>query len=181
MELQWRQNTLGMSGTGGDARMATVLTIDSLTELDHDEWERLTRSFHAHWAGRPGRPATEVDDRRYERTWQRLINGKQVVRGISARLDGKMVGIAHYLFHASVWGAGRCYLAELFVDPQARRRGIATAMIERVARDGDEHGAPRLYWNTEIDADARALYDKLAVYRGYVVYNYSRPATVPVT
>ncbi|WP_433134490.1 GNAT family N-acetyltransferase [Micromonospora sp. CA-240977] len=55
-----------------------------------------------------------------------------------------MVGIAHYLFHASVWGAGRRYPAELFVDPQARRRGIATAMVERVAKDGDEHGAPRL-------------------------------------
>ncbi|MEV7332106.1 GNAT family N-acetyltransferase [Micromonospora sp. NPDC093244] len=178
--LQWRQNAPGTSGVGGDAGMATVLTIDSLTELDHDEWEGLTRSFHAHWAGRPGRPATEVDDDGYERTWQRLVNGEQV-RGICARLDGKMVGIAHYLFHASVWGAGRCYLAELFVDPQARRRGIATAMIERVAKDGDEHGAPRLYWNTEIDADARALYDKLAVYRGYIVYNYSWPATTAVT
>ncbi|MET8526509.1 GNAT family N-acetyltransferase [Micromonospora sp. NPDC005172] len=76
--------------------------------------------------------------------------------------------------------AGRCYLAELFVDPQARRQGIATAMIEWVAKDGDEHGSPRLYWNTEVDADARALYDKIAVYRDYVVYNYSRPAATAV-
>lgn len=79
------------------------MSIGLLTEPDRDEWEGLTRSFHSHWAGRPGRPATEVDDDGYERTWQRLVDGEQI-RGICARLDGKMVGIAHYLFHASVWG-----------------------------------------------------------------------------
>ncbi|WP_433539155.1 GNAT family N-acetyltransferase [Micromonospora sp. CA-249363] len=152
------------------------MSIGPLRQADRDEWEALTRGFHTHWAGRPGRPATEVDDGGYERTWQRLIDGTQI-RGICARLDGKMVGIAHYLFHASVWGAGRCYLAELFVVPEVRRRGIATAMIERVAQDADKHGAPRLYWNTEVDAEARSLYDKIAVYRGYVVYSYSPPAT----
>jgi GNAT superfamily N-acetyltransferase len=157
--------------------MESVMTIGPFAEPDRDEWEGLTRSFHAHWAGRPGRPATVVDDDGYERTWQRLLDGEQI-RGIGARLDGKMVGIAHYLFHASVWGAGRCYLAELFVDAKVRRRGVATAMIKWVAQDADEHGAPRLYWNTEVDADARALYDKLAVYRGYILYNYSRPATI---
>jgi hypothetical protein len=46
-------------------------------------------------------------------------------------------------------------------------------MIEWVARDAEEHGAPRLYWNTEVDADARPLYDKVAAYRGYILYNYS--------
>jgi GNAT superfamily N-acetyltransferase len=60
-----------------------------------------------------------------------------------------MVGIAHYVFHASIRRAGgRCYLADLFVDPEVRRRGVATAMIEWVARDAEEHGVPRLYWNT---------------------------------
>ena len=160
--------------------MAAVMSIGPLTALDRNEWEGLTRSFHAHWAGRPGRPAIEIDDDGYERTWQRLVGGEQI-RGICARLDGKMVGIAHYLFHAAVWGLGRCYLAELFVDPRVRRRGIATALIEWVAQDAEEHGAPRLYWNTEVDAHARALYDKIAVYRGYIVYNYSRSATATAT
>ncbi|MGV9212149.1 GNAT family N-acetyltransferase [Micromonospora sp. RB23] len=80
-------------------------------------------------------------------------------------------------FTRACGGAGRCYLAELFVTPEVRRRGIATAMIGRVAQDADEHGAPRLYWNTEVDAEARTLYDRIAVYRGYIVYNYSPSAT----
>jgi len=67
------------------------------------------------------------------------------------------------------------------VDPHVRRRGIATAMFEWVAQDAEKHGAPRLYWNTEVDADARALCDKVAVYRGYILYNYSRPATTTAT
>jgi GNAT superfamily N-acetyltransferase len=159
--------------------MATAV-IGRLAHPDRAEWEALTRGFHAHFAGRPGRPAWHIDDRGYDRTWRRLVAGEDI-RGICARLDDKMVGIAHYLFHAGVWSFGRCYLADLFVDPRVRRRGIATAMIEWVARDAEEHGAPRLYWNTEVDADARALYDKVAEYRGYIVYNYVRPATGPAS
>jgi GNAT superfamily N-acetyltransferase len=151
-----------------------VLNIALLSKDDRDEWEGLARGFHGHFAGRPGRPAWEIDDSGYEQTWQRVLDGGQI-RGISARLDGKMVGIAHYLFHASFWSmVGRCYMADLFVDPHVRRRGIATAMIEWVARDAEEHGTPRLYWNTEVDAAARPLYDKVANYKGYIVYNYSR-------
>jgi GNAT superfamily N-acetyltransferase len=56
-----------------------------------------------------------------------VLDGEQT-RGIATWLDGKMVGIAHYVFDASIWRVGgRCYLADLFVDPEVRRRGIATA------------------------------------------------------
>jgi GNAT superfamily N-acetyltransferase len=160
--------------------LASLIKIGPLTEPDRQEWEKLTRSFHAHFAGRPGRPEWQVNDGGYEQTWRRLLDGQQI-RGICARLDDKMVGIAHYLFHTSVWSVGRCYLADLFVDPHVRRRGIATAIIEWVGRDAAEHGAPRLYWNTEVDAEARALYDKVAEYRGYIVYNYLRPAAINAT
>jgi GNAT superfamily N-acetyltransferase len=86
----------------------------------------LARGHHAHFG-------TEIGDDGYEQTWQRVLDGEQT-HGIAARLDGKMVGIAHYVFHASIWRAGgRCYLADLFVDPEVRRRGIATAMIKWVA------------------------------------------------
>lgn len=92
-----------------------------------------------------------------------------------------MVGLAHYYFHTGLWHAGRCYLADLFVAPEARRRGIATAILKWVARDAAEHNSPRLYWNTELDnTDARALYDTVADYKGLIVYSYRRhPATAP--
>lgn len=149
--------------------MGTMMEISPLTESDRASWDVLARGHHAHFG-------TEVGDDSYERTWRRLLNAEQI-RGIAARLDGKAVGIAHYLFHASVWYSGKCYLADLFVNPQVRRRGVATAMIEWVARDAEEHGALRLYWNTLDDAPARALYDKVAnVHKGLILYTYRRNA-----
>jgi GNAT superfamily N-acetyltransferase len=57
------------------------------------------------------------------------------------------------------------------VDAEVRRQGVATAMIEWVARDAAEHGAPGLYWNTLEDAPARALYDKLGTFHdGFILY-----------
>ena len=143
------------------------MEISLVTESDRAEWEVLARGHHAHFG-------TKVGDDSYERTWRRLLDDERI-RGIVARLDGKMVGIAHYLFHASVWYAGKCYLADLFVDPEVRRRGIATTMLEWVAWDAEEHGAPRLYWNTLDDAPARALYDKVAKFhKGLILYTYRR-------
>src|SRR3569833_92421 len=145
-----------------------MVEISPLTESDRAGWEALARGHHAHFG-------TEIDDEGYEQTWQRVLAGEQT-RGIAARLDGRMVGIAHYVFHASIWRAGgRCYLADLFVDPKVRRRGIAMAMIKRVARAAEEHGFPRLYWNTLAGTPARALYDKVANFqKGLIYYAYRR-------
>ncbi|MFG1639546.1 GNAT family N-acetyltransferase [Amycolatopsis sp. NPDC049252] len=146
-----------------------MVKIGYLTESDRALWEVLTRGKDAHFGVERGADA-------YERTWRRLLDDDRL-RGIAARLDDRMVGVAHYLFHASVWYSGKCYLADLFVAPEARRRGIATAMIEWVARDAGERGFPGLYWNTLEDAPARALYDQVGkVHEGLIHYSYRRDA-----
>ncbi|MBA2888691.1 GNAT family N-acetyltransferase [Nonomuraea soli] len=147
--------------------MAFMVEIGFLTESDRARWEALARGKDAYFE-------VERGDDDYERTWRRLLDDERV-RGVAARLDGRMVGIAHYLFHASVWSAGRCYLADLFVDAGARRRGVARAVIEWVARDAEEHGHPGLYWHTLEDAPARALYDKVGrLHQGFILYTYRR-------
>jgi GNAT superfamily N-acetyltransferase len=149
--------------------MGTMVEISFLAESDRACWERLARGKDTYFE-------VERGDGDYERTWRRLLDDERI-RGIAARLDGKTVGIAHYLFHASVWYAGRCYLADLFVDAEVRRRGIATAVIEWVAGDAEEHGFPGLYWNTLEDAPARALYDKVGKFqKGFIHYAYRRDA-----
>lgn len=151
----------------GRSKMGGVVEISLLTEDDRAEWGVLARRYVAHSGG-------EMSDDRYVRTWERLV-ARDEIRGIAARLDGTMVGIAHYLFHASIWRESRCYMADLFVAPEVRRQGVATAMVRWVARDAEEHDAPRLYWNTELDnVGARALYDKVANYKGVIVYSYQR-------
>lgn len=147
--------------------MDAMVEIDFLTESDRTEWEVLARGKDIYFD-------VERDDEDYERTWRRLLDDDRL-RGIAARLDGTMVGIAHYLFHASVWYAGKCYLADLFVDAEVRRQGIATAVLAWIARDAEEHSFPSLYWNTLEDTPARALYDKVGKHSaGLVHYGYRR-------
>ncbi|NBE91870.1 GNAT family N-acetyltransferase [Nonomuraea sp. KC401] len=150
--------------------MGVMLEINLLNESDRDRWEWLARGKDTYFE-------VERSDDDYERTWRRLLDDEHV-RGIGARLDGGMVGIAHYVFHAGIWSAGRCYLADLFVHADLRRRGIATAVMEWVARDAKEHGYPSLYWNTLEDAPARGLYDKVGMFhQGLILYTYRRNAS----
>ncbi|MGW4483884.1 N-acetyltransferase family protein [Amycolatopsis sp. NPDC004368] len=147
-----------------------MVEISFLTESDRAEWEALARGkdthFHVH--------RTDAD---YDRTWRRLLDDERI-RGAVARLDGAMVGNAHYLFHASIWYSGKCYLADLFVDPLARRQGIATALLEWVAADAARSGYPSLYWNTLEDAPARELYDRVGKHNaGLIHYSYRRDAS----
>ncbi|MFF3949159.1 hypothetical protein ACFYYN_30675 [Streptomyces sp. NPDC001902] len=62
----------------------------------------------------------ERDDDACERTGRRLLDDERM-RGIAARLDRTMVGIANYLFHAGGRYAGKCSLTDLFVDVEDRR------------------------------------------------------------
>jgi GNAT superfamily N-acetyltransferase len=143
-----------------------VIDIGPFRPEDRDAWEVLARGYKTFYR-------TTVPDAGYEQTWQRLRDGTEL-HGIGARLDGKLVGIAHYLFHATVWSADYCYLQDLFVDEATRGQGAARALIERIAEVARERGAARLYWTTKEDnATARALYDKVARFNGFIRYDHS--------
>jgi GNAT superfamily N-acetyltransferase len=54
-----------------------------------------------------------------------------------------------------------------------RGRGVARALIDAVADAARKQGASRYYWQTKQDnARARLLYDKVAVFRGFIRYDY---------
>ncbi|AHI00080.1 GNAT family N-acetyltransferase [Kutzneria albida] len=142
-----------------------MLEIGPLREQDRERWEVLARGYKAFYQ-------TEISDEEYELTWWRLLAAEEV-HGIGARHEGRLVGIAHFLFHANVWSAGACYLQDLFVDEAARGLGVARRLIAHVAELTRARGLPRLYWNTKQDnATARALYDKVARFKGFVVYQH---------
>lgn len=114
----------------------------------------------------------ELADAEYARAWRRLLANDRVW-GLGAHLDGRLVGITHYLFHTVTWNDQVCYLQDLFVDPAARGRGVARALIEAVAGAARKRGAEKLYWLTQThNASARALYDKVARYNDFIRYDY---------
>ena len=96
------------------------------------------------------------------------------IHAFAGRLDGRLVGITHYFFHAHVWMGDVCYLQDLFTDEAARGKGVARALIEAVADDSRKKKATRLYWLTQDDnTRARALYDKVAKHQGFIRYDYA--------
>lgn len=145
-----------------------MIDIGPLRPETRAAWEVLARGYKAFYE-------TDVPDAGYEQTWQRLLSAEDV-HGIGAWLDGELVGIAHYLFHTTFWTAESCYLQDLFVGEAARGQGVARALIERVAEESRGRGAARLYWTTKQDnTTARALYDKVAHFRGFIRYDYPLP------
>src|SRR5258706_13898122 len=102
------------------------LRIGSLTRSDHERWLALARGYKAFYK-------TEVTDAEYERAWKRLLD-EDGIHGLGAHLDGRLVGITHFLFHTATWAEQVCYLQDLFVDPEVRGRGVARALIAAVAR-----------------------------------------------
>jgi GNAT superfamily N-acetyltransferase len=142
-----------------------VIEIAPLREADRAAWEPLARGYKAFYR-------TELADDRYDETWRLLIAGERI-HGLAARTDGRMVGIAHYLFHAQTWSADACYLQDLFTAEDARGCGVASALIEAVAEAARSRGAAKYYWMTKEDNRvARALYDRIARFKGFVRYDH---------
>ena len=145
-----------------------------LQPRDRAPWERLAREYHRFYG-------ESYPSSAYDATWARLISGADI-HGAGAYLDGRLVGIAHCLFHAHVWDGTVCYLQDLFVDDAMRGQGMGRALIEHVADAARERGAFRLYWSTRDDnAAARRLYDRIAQFNGFIRYDMPLAPSVSAT
>ena len=140
-----------------------MITIGALTAEDRPAWENLFAGYNSFY-GRTLAP--ELMDR----AWRELASGERM-HALGARLDGELVGIVHFLTHASTTSADVCYLQDLFTDEKTRGRGVGRALIEAVAGWARAQGCARLYWHTKTsNATARRLYDQVALDKGFMQY-----------
>lgn len=143
-----------------------TVQVSQLQAPDRPAWEVLARGYKAFYNA-------PISDQEYTKAWDRLL-AQDGVYALGAFVEGRLVGIAHYLFHTSTWTPSVCYLQDLFTTPQARGKGVARALIEAVAGQARQRGAARCYWLTqEHNATARSLYDKVATYIGFIRYDYA--------
>lgn len=124
------------------------------------------------WKGYLDFYKTGVPKEVYDATWARLHDRDEPMWLLGAYVDGRLLGIVHYLYHRSCWTIGDyCYLQDLFVAEGARKLGLGRALIEAVYAKARADGASRVHWLThETNAPARALYDTLADRPGFIQY-----------
>lgn len=149
--------------------MRADIVIRSVEARDFDAWRPLWDGYNAFY-GRSG--ATALADDITRTTWARFLDAHEPVHALVAEAEGRLLGLAHSLFHRSTTRIEpTCYLQDLYVDDTARGAGVGRALIAAVADRARAAGAFRLYWQThESNADARALYDKVAARTGFLVY-----------
>jgi GNAT superfamily N-acetyltransferase len=64
-----------------------------------------------------------------------------------AELDGRVVGMTVWFFNFSTWtGRHGIYLEDLFVDPEARGRGVARLLFRALAAEAKAHDCARIDW-----------------------------------
>jgi GNAT superfamily N-acetyltransferase len=140
-----------------------VVDIARLTPADRDDWEVLFRGYLDFYE-------RTLSPELYERAWREFQLDDRL-HAFGARLDGRLVGITHFLVHANTSALDVCYLQDLFTAAPARGRGVARGLIAAVTDWARERGCSRVYWNThESNATARRLYDQVAVNRGFIRY-----------
>jgi len=141
------------------------IVVRPVSAGERAQWEPLWKGYQTFYQ-------VALSDETTATTWARLHDPGEPMGALGAYRDGRLVGIAHYLFHRSCWTIGNyCYLQDLFVAEEARGQGAGRALIEAVEKQARTAGASRIYWLTkENNAAARVLYEKVAERSGFIQY-----------
>lgn len=95
-----------------------------------------------------------IDDPEAGYEWwfgKELANAKALI--LCAKLEGKLVGYAYARLEPRDWNQlldAHGALHDIYVDESARRRGVARALLARVAKELKSRGAPRLVLHTAV-------------------------------
>ena len=143
----------------------TPCTIRAALPSDEAAWRQL-------WQGYCDFYQAQLSEEVTDRTWKRILDPDSQIMCIVAEVDGQVYGFANCVVHENTWESQAvCYLEDLFVLPAARRRGVASALLEWLRNAMRAEGWARLYWVTKADnVEARRLYDRFAQADGFVRY-----------
>jgi len=146
----------------------SAIEITELRAADRERWTELWRLYLEFYE-------TALPPEIYAHTWDQILDPAAPIHAFGAPVDGRLVGITHYLFHDHAWSPKQvCYLQDLYVDSEIRGGGVGKALIEAVVQIARERDCLRLYWTTKEDnTRARRLYDYIAKFNGFIRYDYA--------
>jgi GNAT superfamily N-acetyltransferase len=151
--------------------MEAPICVRPIERNDYEQWRPLWDAYNAFY-GRTG--ATALPEQITATTWERFFAETEAVHARVAVRGDRIVGLVHYLFHPSTRRLHDvCYLQDLYTLESERGRGIGRALILAVYQAAGAAGCERVYWHTqESNTNARALYDKVAEYKGAIAYSH---------
>jgi GNAT superfamily N-acetyltransferase len=151
--------------------VAEGVRVRPVLRTDYGAWRPLWDAYNAFYA-RSG--PTALPENITKATWERFFDPAEPVFALVAEDGGRIVGIAHYLYHRSTSRLnGVCYLQDLFTAEDCRGKGIGRKLIHAVYDAARAAGSSRVYWHTQhFNKPGRLLYDKVASHddTGFIVY-----------
>ena len=129
---------------------------------DLDEWCRLARAFRQ-TPELPGPPEGALRER-----LRRLIDTDDAECFLAFEADGHATGYAQQSYRFSAWfGAYVATLEDLFVAPESRRRGVATALVGAALAGAETRDCCAVKLDTsEANVEAVRLYERLGFVSG---------------
>lgn len=136
-----------------------------VTATNHDAWYPLWQAYLRFYE-------TELADSISAETWKRFLDPAEPTNAALAWVDGKAVGMVHWIYHRSNWSVeNSCYLQDLYVDSQQRGGGIGRQLIEHVYAAAKAAGCAKVHWLThETNATAISLYEQVAERPGFIQF-----------
>lgn len=103
----------------------------------------------------------QIDEERNRAFFRRFLEPSDAGLLLGARVEGRLLGYACLYWHFSSTEAAESVLMnDLYVDADARGRGLGRALIEASADVARQRGAAQLQWQTAPDNHtAQRLYD----------------------
>ncbi len=144
----------------------TDLVIRPVGVHERAAWEPLWKGYQTFYE-------VALSDEVTATTWARLHDPRRadVCRSARTWTESSPASCTTCFTAPAGRSANYCYLQDLFVAENARKRGIGRALIEAVENEARAAGASRVYWLTKEDnATARALYDQVAERSGFIQY-----------
>ncbi len=133
---------------------------------DEQQWRDLYRGYADFYQ-------VEMNDQIMDNVWDWIHDDNNPFYCIVAKDKNEtLLGFMHFRAMPSpLRGATVGFLDDLFVLPEARGKGVVTALYDDLKKQGKEKGWPLIRWITaDNNYRARSVYDKLSDKTHWVTY-----------
>ena len=139
--------------------------IRDIHEADRTSWHRLFADYGMFYN-------SDFSEAVRDGVWAWLMDAEADVCAVVAVDAGEVIGFAHYRQLPDTFTAScEWYLDDLYVRPESRGSGAATALIDAVSERAASDGGGTLRWITAADnSAARSVYDRVATRTSWVTY-----------